>query len=521
MTKLLGSILLLSLVACGGSGGDNRKSVLENGRIPNDNGIMKIGKGYNALTDNVVNTCLELPATLPSGTNAQTTTFTLTKIETYSELRKNLQISASGSYKAGFVGGSAKINYYNNLEMNDFYSYLFVSVNVENETVSLDDVKLTPAVATLFATDKKAFLDRCGTEAIVGKTTGGEFTAVVEFKAKSQEEKTSLDAKIKASGGAWKVSGSFKQAIESISSSSEVSVKMFRQGGSGDLPSIESLTDAALKFPSQVTAEASPWVTMWHTQTYESIAGSDAMKLREQREALEDSLNFVEQARSKKGTLNYILLNAEEFELTGESTEKLKKDQKDLTEIINLYTKQANKCFDNFNDCSWPPVTIPDVRTPDRFQPLKATFATDSWTFGFPFGDGVRYGLRENFGPEGNLWFSTYLESINKKQEMIPFEFMFFESPCNDWFENELVPANISMWSDSGLKFYAGKIVRPYHVPSINKRMVFYNFYYKSNNKCAVLDVYQQNYSEEEFDIEDHSDAAKLVKKIVKSVKLK
>lgn len=338
----------------------------------NDSDI-KIGSGFNSLTNDVLDRCMiyegEKDLSLPADLMVQTSSFTLKKIESYEELRSGLSVSASAAFNAGYSKYSAQANYLKNLQMSAFSSYMIIDVITRNQIQSLSRFVLTDEAKDVLLRDEDAFLDTCGDSFISGKITGGRFTAVVEFFNQTKDEKEQMDASLRASGGSWKLASDFQKSIEALSQTGQVNVTIFKEGGSGNLPSIKDLIDTALNFPSLVTQSSQPWVISWVSKPYKNILSVRGIKkpidLMQQELFLEDASKIVQDAKFMKNNIRYTLSNTSSFDIKNDEIQKLQKADAELSQIINIYQLQASKCFANpKSDCLWPAISFPAVQMP-------------------------------------------------------------------------------------------------------------------------------------------------------------
>src|SRR5690606_24472867 len=150
-------------------------------------------------------------------------------------------------------------------------------VKVVNNDMALVEHALTPEAQKILATDREQFFDTCGDAFVSQKTEGGEFYAVVEFKSRSKEHKKKVQAKIRASGGTWRLGANVQQIMESLAQIAETNVRLIRFGGSGALPELgspedgeySSLIDYALGFPAIVApGNDKAWVIAYTVEDY-------------------------------------------------------------------------------------------------------------------------------------------------------------------------------------------------------------------------------------------------------------
>lgn len=332
-----------------------------------------VGRGFNSVRAEVLGDCVERGALTTIGGNAQTTRFSMKQIESVEDLKESLSVSASGSFGYGVYSGSAKASYMKSKDFSSNSSYLLVSVRVENQTEVLDAYKFTDSARALLKADKRTeFLARCGDEFVAAKTTGGEFTAIVEFMSKTEEQKEKISSSIKGSGGTWNVAADFKSSMEKLSKVSETKVTILRVGGSGELPNFNDLVATALTFPNSITTN-NAWPYSVTTVSYDAVLDNDPTLPRPIN--LRQAQRFFEQVSSAylslikvRNDINYVLKNQNQFQNV--DVNGLNAAQATLDAEISKVESAPNRCFDAPDapdNCSVPAFTIPQVAYPNRF----------------------------------------------------------------------------------------------------------------------------------------------------------
>jgi hypothetical protein len=332
-----------------------------------------VGRGFNSVRAEVLGDCVKRGALTTIGGNAQTTRFSMKQIETVEDLKESLSVSASGSFGYGVYSGSAKASYMKSKDFSSNSSYLLVSVRVENQTEVLDAYEFTDSARALLKANKRTeFLARCGDEFVAAKTTGGEFTAIVEFMSKTEEQKQKISAAIKGSGGTWNVAADFKSSMEKLSKFSESKVTILRVGGSGELPNFNDLVDTALKFPIMITAN-NAWPYSVTTVSYDSVLDNDPnlprpINLRQAQRFFEQISSAYLSLIKVRNDINYVLKNQNQFQDV--DVNSLNAAQAALASEITQIESAPNRCFDAPDapeNCTVPSFTIPQVAYPKRF----------------------------------------------------------------------------------------------------------------------------------------------------------
>lgn len=368
-------VTLSALVAWLSSCGTEKVSHLKE-TIPNPGQTdLVVGSGYDALSGETKDRCLKPTALTRAGgqdSQSQSVTFQLKRVDSYIDLQSELQMSASGTYRSGIYKHSARVQYMRSLKYNSFSSFMLVSVKVVNATETLEHFDIKPAARELLQKSPESFYRICGDRFISGRTTGGELLAVVEFHSTSREEKERVDARIRSGGGVFQAAGDFHRAISEMSRLATVNITTIRNGGTGKLPAITDLADAALQFPEQMAQKEKPWVYSFQTHDYNLLSTStaDPFPLNRQKAFLEASVATRSRALALRNDIEYVLSKPDEFEKLAKSElKKLESTKKRLEDIIFKYDQQALLCFSDPRDlknCTFPDVSWGDVHLPKR-----------------------------------------------------------------------------------------------------------------------------------------------------------
>ena len=220
------------------------------------NPLVVPGRGYNTLTgcfrgNAVVN--VVPPNTGGGGNLGQKVEYSLTEIESYSELRTVLGIAAAASFDAYAYGGSFSFSYMKEMQMHRYSSYLLVLVQVTNSTAGLTEFNLrADTLAVAKKVKPEVFLDRFGDSFVVSTTTGGRFIALVEFLSEDRSQQEATKTELRAHAGKFEASVDFQQSLSSLSKNLVTKVKVHKEGGIGPIPPQEKLVEAALNFPTEV-----------------------------------------------------------------------------------------------------------------------------------------------------------------------------------------------------------------------------------------------------------------------------
>lgn len=230
-----------------------------------------LGRGISSVTDEILGNSMvdeeQMRARTPEG---QMVEFRLFEVESQSQFRSYLGISAAASFRGLGGGFSAKAQFVKSTEINNFHNFVLVHVKVQNQAVRLQEYYLRDEALQHLSGNQQDFYYRYGDRFIDSITTGGEFLAVIDLVSQSRAEQQAIRAEISAKGGMWKASAEFTKSMQEISRFRTVSVTVHKAGGSGPIPPQEKLIDAALAFPHEVRSNGgTPVPISFGTQTYD------------------------------------------------------------------------------------------------------------------------------------------------------------------------------------------------------------------------------------------------------------
>lgn len=211
-----------------------------------------MGRGYNTLTGELRGDALDAPVGQLLGGGGQSTKYRLLEVDDLTQLRQELNVSASASLDALSGSASAKAEYVYKSKFTRYSYFLAVHVTVVNAQMVIKAEKLTEAAKTTLATNPKGFLASYGDHFISAITTGGEFIGIVQIETKSEEERTEVKARLQGALGTFSAQGDFSKAIETVAKENKTTISIFRKGGGGPLPAGTALSAAALNFPQDV-----------------------------------------------------------------------------------------------------------------------------------------------------------------------------------------------------------------------------------------------------------------------------
>lgn len=373
---------LIVLNACGKSGaGSAADSELKNLPGEDSSAPILLGQGYNSVTADPLGHCVAL-GSLKTQSGQNTGAFAeyrTLEITSETQLRENLNISASGSVKYSFFGGgSARMEFARSVNKNSSSKFLLIHARVGNQLELAESFKLKEDAKKLLSLKKfDMFAENCGNEFVFGRRTGGEFYAVFEYEFSSSSEEEKFSAAIKASGTGWKASGDINRELSKFNMNAKVHVKMIRFGGHGDLPDVGDLVDYARKFPSLVDAVSGAPVTLeLITKNYKGVepfdVSNEAPILRAQNMFINVLAERYEGALERLSTVSHIKNNPELYKAF--NVNELNEHEQALNEYVNVLKSAAQKCYDksiNEESCKMPTDPSPYLQLPKYRYPTE------------------------------------------------------------------------------------------------------------------------------------------------------
>jgi hypothetical protein len=329
------------------------------------NMLPSLGHGVSLTSGSVVGECITGTAPdaniLAQGTatgefspDAQTVSADMVEVESREQLRKTLSLSANGKASWGAASVSASTSLFERLEVTQHTLNLLMRVKVTNPEVRMHDVRLTPEAAELLRSrGADAFFRRCGTEAVIGFQTGGEYLAYVTVT--SAQRKTANEIKAELSGKGVNFSGGaqFAQTIDKITSDYNTTITIERSGGKGEklFFTPAELKEAMAVFPSVVLKNAVPYrqVTVPFSTLIEGI---DTLSQQKRRSQTEDVANMFDEVHNQIADLRFILKN--DRTLVENDIAVIKNDIKSLEKDLSALQLTIATCENPENICQIP-----------------------------------------------------------------------------------------------------------------------------------------------------------------------
>ncbi|MEY3900770.1 MAG: hypothetical protein RL189_76 [Pseudomonadota bacterium] len=380
------SAIVFVAVSCGKGG----PAVSEFKNVPGEDSSLALllGQGLNPVENKAKGHCVTLGAlkTQSGNVTGEIAEFRLLEITSESRLRESLNVSASASF-GGLTGAnySGRMSFAQSINKNSQSKYLMVHTRVANQLELASNFSFTPEIQVLLkSSGGDAFARHCGSEFVYGRRTGGEFFAIFEFSFSSVEEERQFSAALSAAGVGWKASQQINTALSNFNMNAKTHVKMYRQGGNGELPQVEDLQDFARKFPTLVSGASGAPVTLeLITKDYSGVSPIDLKPnpqvLTRQQYVMQRLAENRDQASELARDLRYIAQNSNQYEEL--NSEQISNWEKLINIYINKQNDAAVDCMsDAFGACKMPDVSFPVIELPARIVSAR-TACVAGWSF--------------------------------------------------------------------------------------------------------------------------------------------
>jgi len=355
------------------------------------------GRGYNTLTGATGADCVKPSemVTLASsnrdlmglseGTDrashctatGQCVEFRLSQVTSAKQLRESLDVDAKASFGFGVFQGDVSARYYKENKFSNNNIYIILNVKVTNMPEVLRKLELTDYARSLLERDDlSGFLDSCGDSFIGGRTTGGEFTAVIKIETSSSENKREIEAKLRASGIGWSASTGVARSLSEINQNNSMTIEMFKKGGIGALPDhadIDSVFNFARNIPIALQSNANPAIYLLTAMEYKTVSNRPRVNtlLRAQNRALNAIAERRDAAYELWGNADFILAHPTQFEPF--DTQELELFRSAVNTTVNTLNDAAMLCEESPQTCQLPNINLPTFNFPVRLTPAVPT----------------------------------------------------------------------------------------------------------------------------------------------------
>jgi hypothetical protein len=196
-------------------------------------GSATLGRGVNTLTGEFIGKALNV-ISKEQATTGQEATYDVQIAETHDSLIESLGLSMEASGRYGLFSAEGKFGLSEKARFNAQSTFVVASCRVQNAFEQIDRAEVLPEAKTLLEQPDR-FKTAFGTSFVRGLQTGGEFYIVLQVTSTSAETQRSLSVAFHTDCQGLIASGNFdmayKQAKESSSQTTQVSVLMYQRAG--------------------------------------------------------------------------------------------------------------------------------------------------------------------------------------------------------------------------------------------------------------------------------------------------
>lgn len=344
-------------------------------QLPYVNG-MDFGVGLDLLSGEPLQEAVTGTITPVTTARGQTVESKLMRIDSLSTLHKTIGISVEGGGSYMGFSGSAKVNFADSCNFNEYSTYFLISIRVEDVFERLDDpVLIVDAVELLRNNKAPRFRERFGDAYIHGMKKGGEYFGLFQISGTDETEKHKATNTINAGFNGLITSAELATQLNEMRTKSkhhlQVTAYTFQRGGSDTSQdqTIEQMMNKARNFAPSVAGEfAVPYAVS--TLSYKTLNlpedAANPIDIENQREVLEANWRTRTQLLVLKNNIEYVLFsianNYDEFERA--DTEELTKWRNGLVDEIDLITKEASQCVKDAAKCKLARFDISHIRLP-------------------------------------------------------------------------------------------------------------------------------------------------------------
>ncbi len=327
--------------------------------------LPSIGRGVNPATGTIVGECItgtapdanilaKSTATGEFAPDGQIVQASFKEIKSSEQLRKALSVSANGKASWGAAGGSVSASFFQSSEITQHNLNMLMLMTVTNPEVRMHDVRLTPEAAELLRTQgTEAFFRRCGTEAVIGYQTGGEFIATVTISSREARSVSEIRADLSVKGVSFSAGAEFAQSMEKVSGQYETTIDLLMSGGKGERVVFTpgEFKEAMSRFPETVRKHAVPIRQI--TIPFSSlIQGIDTLSQQKRRTQIDDVAANFDDVHDQIADLRYTLMN--DKTLTAQNIATIESDMQALEKDRTLLQIAIDTCENPNNPCALP-----------------------------------------------------------------------------------------------------------------------------------------------------------------------
>lgn len=320
---------------------------------------MDFGIGYDALLGEMRGDWVERTEPQPlKGGQGQEIFFQLHKVNSTQELAQHLNFSTNANINcASFIEGSATTAFLSNRKINRYSVYLLLRVVVKNPALQMRDVELKQQAIKLLKSPGGAteFRKRAGDEFIVGIISGGEYIALIEIEANSEDQKNEISGQISAINSNFGFAGNFttnwKNTISNISKKGYTKIFSLQRGGQETkVPqNIEEMITHAENFPLSVKdsfAKPLQAIFLNYRSTLNLPANINLIDITQAKEIITRLWESHSKYVDVLSNIEYVLQNPKKFENfdSHELQQKATEVSKKIENLISSAKECARDC---------------------------------------------------------------------------------------------------------------------------------------------------------------------------------
>lgn len=334
---------------------------------------MKLGAGYDALADEV--RAVVVQGQEGESIGGKSVEAYVEQVDEIADFLEYIGISASVGLRAGIGNVSAKTKFAKTLKMHQFNLYIVVYIKVIIGTRQLNDEKFSPEFLGLLSdpAGQEQFRRQFGDEYLATITSGGEFYAVIEIRARSRSEHQELKGKIAGSFAGATGDVRLQKSLHSVNTAGSLRILYNQSGGTEfSLPlSPEELLVRAKEFPNTIT-DTNKYDFEASFRSYDTVPRGvefNPLRIQHRRDSLEKYGRLRLKYQEKIEAADYILFHAEEFEAF--DADELTQRRNKLSDTMDRLTEDASKCFNSVDQCDMPTIDNPIISFPKRLASIE------------------------------------------------------------------------------------------------------------------------------------------------------
>ncbi|WP_437476292.1 hypothetical protein WME75_26060 [Sorangium sp. So ce1014] len=339
-----------------------------------DYNLAQLGKGYDAIQDQVKGECVEYRSADPiEGATGQKVIFSLDLVESSKEISRKLGVSAGASARFGLGSVDVKAQYVEEHQVSQNNIYAFVSVRILNPASAVKGARLSDSARSTLAVNPERFRERCGDKFIAATQNGGVFYGILEVETSNEQEKQSIAIAISGASLTFSASGSVNNDFRKAISNKQVHVWTYQEGGRGHASSpcagadVQCLLKRAQDMPSSVADN--PVTVRVSLDEYKHLQLQDDLKTPIDTEQQQEVQAQIADAKNDAKDLLFqirTVLNSPSGYMPFDAN-ALSLAKNDLASNLNKLREAASICYRDYTKCAMPNDLVPvSVQLPRR-----------------------------------------------------------------------------------------------------------------------------------------------------------